>query len=866
MINLNPTLTQAGLALFSGQSPGFNVVITHIAFGGSKYDPSGYETALKSELARFPIDGSALISPSSIQVGVLMTNAAPGGKSANDKWIGEIGFYAGNTLFAVLSQAAAYLFYKSPDIDIPVTYVLDFSALPPGSITVNNDALSASIALASSYAQTAAKTALDVQKYITSSYYGAAAVAPTSRPDGTARQKGDRYFDTAANAERTWTGAAWGIQNPDMAALASPAGASTIGFAADAGAVPRSVADKLQDSVNVADYAQFGGANDTAAVQKAINKAIEKGLIYVRLDEDCYCPDALENRSRVVFIGAGSLTGDGAYRRQVERDNDPATAPKFGGVVPHLHLKNFSSARKPKVVLTGSSTGTWSPNAIDSVSALPHLLQTRLAQYNQNKSISFYNRAIGGQTFGALNSVPSSFPAWYADRAKPWLDYIKDLAPDAVFIVMGSNDSSSMSHATLAAVVGKIKAFPKVPDIVFITQPSVCLDPHTAFASYGTKAAQEGRDYAAGMVRSFALYEGYGLIDGNRMGGIVLDGRDILDTAERRVLTDQALPEGGFIAAVPCHDFALRVLFEGDLAAIEAAFSNAERPVSVRLGAGGSGRSGDVAFIKRSATGKFEFVLWSNGLGAQYETVKTDIDFPTASFSLDVAKIGNSLIVSVAGQEDTARMVIPVKIYGGEFLPRIGYHEGAGGTGPFVTLQHFNVGEPRRYVPTLTGVQAWGTPNSGAKTQLPYGGNGVNHFSSLGTRAIYSPLLDVESLTAAHSGFGKYMPTHTSLSVLVASATPFECRWVRVGSFVTVTGKLALTATGPGLVALDMSLPLPTNMKTVEDLAGVINATTLGNASGSFYGNQSLNMARLQLSVVSAEPQNYRFSFTYEII
>ena len=262
MINLNPTLTADGLKLFAGQQPGFNVVITHVAFGGQKYDPSGYESALKQELARFPIDGSALISPSSIQVGVLMKNAAPDGKSANDKWIGEIGFYAGNTLFAVLSQAAAYLFYKSPNIDIPVTYVLDFSVLPPGSITVNNDALSASIALASSYAQTAAKTSLDAQKYITSSYYGALAVAPAARPDGTARQKGDRYFDTTANAEKTWNGGAWYIPNIDSADLATPGGATLIGFGG------RTVADKLADQIHANDRATPDVARAAAVAAK----------------------------------------------------------------------------------------------------------------------------------------------------------------------------------------------------------------------------------------------------------------------------------------------------------------------------------------------------------------------------------------------------------------------------------------------------------------------------------------------------------------------------------------------------------------------------------------------------------------------
>ena len=221
MINLNPTLTAAGLALFSGQSPGFNVAITHVAFGSSKYDPIGYETALNAELARFPIDGSALISPSSIQVGVLMTNAAPGGSTANGQWIGEIGFYAGNTLFAVLSHAAAYLFFKSPDIDIPVTYVLDFSVLPPGSITVNNDALSSSIALASSYAQAAAKTSLDTLKAIQSRFYGNYSFDPQTRPDGSPREAGDEYFNTTDNQRKTYTGNAWSAPtySPDAVAI-----------------------------------------------------------------------------------------------------------------------------------------------------------------------------------------------------------------------------------------------------------------------------------------------------------------------------------------------------------------------------------------------------------------------------------------------------------------------------------------------------------------------------------------------------------------------------------------------------------------------------------------------------------------------
>lgn len=617
--------------------------------------------------------------------------------------------------------------------------------------------------------------------------------------------------------------------------------------------------------VNVAEFgARFGGADDTQAVQTAINTARSRGNMYVQIDRDVTCTGALANRSNVVFVGEGSLTGEGAYRRQVTEAGAPSLPPRFGDLVPHRHMRRFSGAASPRVVLVGSSTGSWQPNTVDGVSSLPNLLHNRLLEANPEKKIAFFNRAIGGQTFGTLNGVPSSFPAWYADQAKPWLDYVKDLAPDVVFIVMGSNDANSLTLATLKSVVDKIKAFPKLPDIVFVTQPSVALDPHEALASYGTKAGQEGRDYAAGLVRTFAKFEGYGLVDGNRMGGIVLDGRDLLDTASRRVLTNVTLPTGGFISTIPCHDFSMRVRFTGDAAAIVAAFSNAENPVHLRLGAGGDpGAGGDIVFIKRNAAGKFEFVFWADGTA--YKGITTEFDFPTQTFALDLAKIGTNLIVSIPGQEDAVRMVFPIKAHGGEFLPRIAQHASMGG-GPFDKLEFLNVGEPRRYIPTLTGVQAFGEPNAGANTQLPYGGNGVNHFSSVGTRAIYSSLLDLTSLAASQHDSGKYTPKLTPFSAAWGTLTPSECTWYRTGNIVTVVGMATVQSTTANVsLSLDISLPVDSNIASSLDVAGLAISTGTGGTTGSFHANGATREARMRIWVASTNAENVRFNFTYEI-
>jgi hypothetical protein len=144
--NLNPKITQAGLALFPAPSvPGFHIELTHVALGTSMYAPLGSETALKAEVARFPILSGTNPSPRQVQVGLTITDTDPSGKSANGKGVGEIGFYSGTTLFAIWSQPTEPLFYKSAAFDIPLAYTLDVSILPAGSVTITVDAQQAGL-------------------------------------------------------------------------------------------------------------------------------------------------------------------------------------------------------------------------------------------------------------------------------------------------------------------------------------------------------------------------------------------------------------------------------------------------------------------------------------------------------------------------------------------------------------------------------------------------------------------------------------------------------------------------------------------------------------------------------------------------
>lgn len=148
MLNLSPKITSAGLALAreAAKTPGISVAITAVAIGSQSYTPIGTEGALKLEIARFPVAGGASIDGSQVNLGFTITNTDAQNRSTSSQWIGEIGFYAGATLFAILSKPEPAFFYKSQDIDIPVAYTLDISALPTGSVTVNSTADPAALA------------------------------------------------------------------------------------------------------------------------------------------------------------------------------------------------------------------------------------------------------------------------------------------------------------------------------------------------------------------------------------------------------------------------------------------------------------------------------------------------------------------------------------------------------------------------------------------------------------------------------------------------------------------------------------------------------------------------------------------------
>jgi len=80
-------------------------------------------------------------------------------------------------------------------------------------VEVNTSEANAEAAAASALdSKNAAQAALTTIK---NAYYGALSADPTLRPDGTAMQVGDRYYNTTDGVEKTFNGTSWYVPNVD---------------------------------------------------------------------------------------------------------------------------------------------------------------------------------------------------------------------------------------------------------------------------------------------------------------------------------------------------------------------------------------------------------------------------------------------------------------------------------------------------------------------------------------------------------------------------------------------------------------------------------------------------------------------------
>lgn len=121
------------------------------------------------------------------------------------------------------------------------------------------------------------------------------------------------------------------------------------------------------------------------------------------------------------------------------------------------------------------------------------------------------------------------------------------------------------------------------------------------------------------------------------------------------------------------------------------------------------------------------------------------------------------------------------------------------------------------------------------------------------------------AIAALNLNSGVYTPTLTNVANLDAS-TAFQCQYMRVGSVVTVSGKVAVDPTAAALTQLGISLPIASNIGAQEDCAGSAAASGIAGLCAAILGDSTNDRAQLEFIAVDLTNQPLYFSFSYRVL
>lgn len=157
MSELQPVITKAGLsAVWRKDKTGLAAEITHVVIGTEGYTPANTQTALRKQVAVYPISDGETLSSTLLHV----TAVADGPQAI---WVREIGYLLSDgTLFAVWSHPTDVLAYKPAENKLLLAYDLSLTALPPGSVTITSTGAGLNLTLSEELATLAMASIADM--------------------------------------------------------------------------------------------------------------------------------------------------------------------------------------------------------------------------------------------------------------------------------------------------------------------------------------------------------------------------------------------------------------------------------------------------------------------------------------------------------------------------------------------------------------------------------------------------------------------------------------------------------------------------------------------------------------------------------
>lgn len=142
--------------------------------------------------------------------------------------------------------------------------------------------------------------------------------------------------------------------------------------------------------------------------------------------------------------------------------------------------------------------------------------------------------------------------------------------------------------------------------------------------------------------------------------------------------------------------------------------------------------------------------------------------------------------------------------------------------------------------------------------QSPQGGTAGEYYHL--TQAQHTSLTALPTLAS-----GTYTPTLYNTTNVDAS-TAYTCQYMRVGSVVTVSGRVDIDANGTGATTLGISLPVASNFTAAEQCAGTGVDITDNDKALWVEADPTNDRALLKTFSVGLADHAVYFTFTYSVL
>lgn len=579
-----------------------------------------------------------------------------------------------------------------------------------------------------------------------------------------------------------------------------------------------------------------GVTDDSAGIMAAHTQAVAVGAREVFCAKQ-YAGATAYNIGQVLWRGPGAFVG--TYRTRVIPYSARAMVGRLNTINPAIHLRKAAKSSSVNVLIWGDSTGTYNANHVSESELIWTLLQKAILRDNPGRTINFINRSIGGSditqysyTGTALVATGITLPSWFTPTTAPWTGFVANQAPDLIIVNWGQNAPTGMTPSQLSVLITYINTLTKVPDVLFMTNTVRSTQADSGSAEY---AALEGRDNAAGAVRSFAQFFGYGLIDMHRASVIMRDGQDPC----AQLFTDQIGPGGSTVLALPAAmattggDFDL--IFTIDNTGGQAFGSGQHLWVQL------SQLSSNVLQIAQSGS-YIQLVGYSGGGGTFLGATVTNVAMPTGILTVEVAARGNMLSIYLQGSAFPYLEMLYLRT-GGQFQPTISYSVGSGPAN--ITITYYANSSPMTVQPAITDAEMFGTNTSGPATGSSgaNGGNAANHPASQAYETVHDLVIDDCNFCLLAAG----TPTQ---SIASAAAINPDCGLVKLTG--PASGAYAITLAAPRLQDQGRVIAIEMESTTGTDAVTLASTNTTGGTATTTYTWSAANQQLILIGGASA--------------